>query len=177
MNETKEKKRGIGALDVLIIILVVAVLGNAGLRFWRSRRAAASEQAQLGNFTIQFTVRNIRDSSAKDYLTEGTVFYLDENNQVFGTVDQNFNSDYASRYYETKDGQIILVKSEIENDLKRVDVMRSVTAKGCYDSDNRFLLNGVTYLALNREVSIHSKYVSYTVLVTGISNSANSEAE
>ncbi len=176
MNETKEKKRGLGALDVMIIILAVAVLAGAGLRWMNSRREAASEKAELGNYTVTFIVRGIRDSSAQNYLKAGMNFYLDENGDIFGTLNENPSVDEASKYYEMPDGSIINVRTDVTGDQYRVDVMASVTAKGFKDEAGRFYLNGNKYLGMNREVSIHSKYVSYTVTITGVQSATQSVA-
>ena len=74
MNENDKKKRGLGALDVLIIVLILVVAGMAGFRYYRNSRVKANEAAELSNYIINFQVKNIRETSAGSYLKPGEVF-------------------------------------------------------------------------------------------------------
>ena len=168
MNGNTRPKKGLGALDVLILILLLVVIGSVGLRYMRSRNADASETAQLDNYVVSFQVKNIRNTSAENYLNEGDLFFLDENNQLFGTFRQVQSVLDAQKFYEMPDGSIASVSSHLSGDQYRVDVEASVTASGRMNDDGRFLLNGSRYIVLNDELKIHSKYVTFVVLVTDI---------
>ena len=85
MNGSETKKKGIGALDVLILILLAVVIGSVGLRYVRSRGSGASETAVTDQYVVSFQVKNIRNTSKERYMNKGDLFYLDENNQFFGT--------------------------------------------------------------------------------------------
>jgi len=168
MNGNTNNKKGLGALDVLILILLLVVIGSVGLRYMRSRNADTSETAQLDNYVVSFQVKNIRNTSAENYLNEGDLFYLEENKQIFGTFRQVQSVQDAQKFYEMPDGSVASVSSHLPGDQYRVDVEASVTASGRMNEDGRFLLNGSRYIVLNDELKIYSKYVVFTVLVTDI---------
>lgn len=171
MNENDKKKRGLGALDVVIIVLLLAVAGSAGFRYYRNSRVKASEAAELSNYVVNFQIKNIRGTSADNYLKEGEVFYLDENNELFGTYLTKTSYSDAQKYYEMPDGTVASVTTSLEGEQRRVDVEVSILAYGRTDENGCFLLNGKRYIVNNSELQIHSRYVSYTVLITGVSES------
>lgn len=168
MNESEKKKKGLGALDVMILILVVVVIGSAGLRYMRTHGSGAAETAQLDNYVVSFEVKNIRNTSADNYLNEGDLFYLDENNQLFGTFREILSVSDAQKFYEMPNGTIQSVSTRVSGDQYRVDVEASLTASGRVNDDGCFFLNGSRYIVLNDELKIHSKYVAFTVIVTDI---------
>lgn len=167
MNGSSEKKH-LGALDIMIIILILAVFGSVAFRYLNIRNSDVASGVQLDNYIITFEISDIRDSSARNYLETGTNFYFDDNDQFFGTLREGKTIQDAAKFYELSDGEIVYVSTDVTGELYRVDVEASVTAKGKIDADGRFLLDGSRYVGLNREVKIYSKYVSYTVLITGI---------
>ena len=168
MNGSETKKKGIGALDVLILILLAVVIGSVGLRYVRSRGSGASETAVTDQYVVSFQVKNIRNTSKERYMNKGDLFYLDENNQFFGTFRDVASAVDAQKYYEMPDGSIASVASRFSGDQYRVDVEASVTASGIMSKDRCFLLNGSRYIVLNDELKIHSKYVAFTVVITEI---------
>ena len=169
MNENEKKKRGLGALDVLIIVLLLAVAGSAGFRYYRDSRVKASQAAELSDYVITFQIKNIRETSANSYLIEGDEFYLDENNEYFGVYNGSISVADAQKYYEMDNGTVVSVMSKLPDEQYRVDVVGSVTASGREDSNKCFLLNGKRYIVNNGELQIHSRKVAFTVLVTDIS--------
>ena len=171
MNENDKKKRGLGALDVLIIVLILVVAGMAGFRYYRNSRVKANEAAELSNYIINFQVKNIRETSAGSYLKPGEVFFLDENNELFGTYLDKVSDSDAQKYYEMPDGSVVSILSRLEEGQRRVDVEGIISAYGRNDENGCFLLNGKRYIVNNSELQIHSRYVSYTVLITGINKS------
>jgi len=70
--------------------------------------------------------------------------------------------------YELSDGTVVLAKNNATGDLYRVDVEASFDVQGKTDGNGSLLLGGNRYVALNKEIEIYSKYVTYNVVVTGI---------
>ena len=169
MNENTRQKKRLGALDVLIIFLILAVAASVALRWYRGRNSDTASGVQMDPYVITFEIMNIRDSSAQSYLETGTNFYLEDTNQLFGTLREGKTIRDAEKYYEMPDGEIRLVSTDLTGDFYRVDVEASVTARGRMDGEGRFLLDGSKYIGTNREITIYSKYLTVTVLVTGIS--------
>ena len=168
MNEADKKKKGLGALDVMVLILAAAIIGSVVMRYLSNKGSDVAEGVQLDPYVITFSIQNIRDSSAENYLEKGTVFYLEDTDQVFGTLREGTSTNDAEKFYELDSGEIVRVKTEANGDLYRVDVEASVTAEGNVDDQGRFLLAGSKYVGLNREFAIYSKYVSFNIAVTGI---------
>ena len=171
MNENANqanKKKGLGALDVMILILLLVVIGSVGLRYMSIRNTDDTATAQAGSYVVTFQVKNIRNSSAEFYLNEGDLFFLDENTQLFGAFHEILSNNDAQKFYEMPDGSMMSVSSHLGGNQYRVDVEASLIASGMMTEDGSFLLNRNKYIGLNQELKIHSKYVSFTVVVTDI---------
>ena len=169
MNENSKQKKRLGALDFLILFLLIAVIGSAGYRWYSGRNSDTASGVQMDPYVITFLIADIRDSSAQNYLETGTNFYLADTDQFFGTLREGKTIRDAEKFYEMPDGELVKVSTDLTGDFYRVDVEASVTAHGRMDADGRFLLDGSKYIGANREITIYSKYLTVTVIVTGIS--------
>ena len=70
--ETKHRKqKGLGALDVFIILALLAVIAGAGLRAYMNRNADIGTSAALEDYIISFEVKDIRDSSNARHMNPG----------------------------------------------------------------------------------------------------------
>ena len=119
MNQPK--KQHIGALDVVIIVIVLVCAVSVGLRVMMTRNSDLDKNVQLENYIVSFKVMDIRDSSAKNYLQKGTNFYLDDSDEFFGTLREGVTVNDAETYYEMPDGTIVLAANNASGDLYRVD--------------------------------------------------------
>ncbi len=79
-----ENKKKLGALDVFIIVILIMCIVSIGLRVFSNKTSDISESTQLENYTVSFKVMGIRDSSARNYITKGTKFYLNDSNVYIG---------------------------------------------------------------------------------------------
>ena len=164
-----EKKKGLGALDVFIIIILLVCAVSIGFRIFADRNSEVGENIQLENYVLSFKVMGIRDSSARNYMEKGTKFYLTDSNVLLGTIsDRDITITDAKKYYEALDGSVVTAANTGTGDLYKVDVEAAFDVQGKIDSNGRFLLDGNQYLGLNQEVQIYSKYLAITILVTGI---------
>lgn len=170
MNNTIEKKKRIGALDVFIILLVVSCVLFLALRFIDLGGSDVNESAILDDYTVSFKVSDIRDSSAKNYLEPGTNFYLKETDTLFGTLLDGITISDAQEYHEMPDGKVVSTRNTATGSLYRVDVEGSFTVQGRLDQNGTLLLDGNKYIGLNKEISIYSKYLSIQIQITGIIN-------
>ncbi len=169
-QEKKEKRVRIGALDVFIIIAVLACVVGLGLRMFMKGDTVVNNNAVMEDYVISFSVSNIRASSVK-YFNKGDVFFIKENSMRFGELTET--SDLlARRYYTNMDGQVVYVMNESTDDrTKRVDLEAEIAVKGILDANGRFLLNGNQYLGVNKEIEIKSKYITVNVKITSIAKS------
>ncbi len=163
----KENKR-LGALDGLIIVVIIACLVSIGLRIFSTVNAGTNSSVELDNYIVSFKVMNIKDSSAKNYFEKGTTFYFDESGEVFGTLREGITIKDAEKFYEKPDGSIVLTTNNAVGDLYRVDVEASLNVKGTMDENGGFYLDGNKFIAPNKEIKIYSKYLSITITVTGV---------
>ncbi|MBE6625707.1 MAG: DUF4330 family protein [Ruminococcaceae bacterium] len=169
MNK-KERKLKFGALDVFIILVVIVCAVSIVLRYVSNKQSDVGASTPLENYVISFEVLDIKDTSAQNYLEPGTNFYLVESDVLLGTLREGITVRDAEKYYEMPNGDIVLAQNNATGDLYRVDVEGSFDAKGRVDSSGRFLLGGNTYIGINKEVKIYSKYLAVTVVITGITN-------
>ncbi|MBO7404530.1 MAG: hypothetical protein J6V24_06175, partial [Clostridia bacterium] len=64
MNENSKQKKRLGALDFLILFLLIAVIGSAGYRWYSGRNSDTASGVQMDPYVITFLIADIRDSSA-----------------------------------------------------------------------------------------------------------------
>lgn len=165
--KSKEKKR-LGALDGLIIIVLVICLVSVGLRVYSTMNSETGGNVKLEDYIVSFKVSNIKDSSAKNYFEKGTNFYLSQTGDFFGTLREGVIIRDAETYYEKSDGSVVLITNNAVGDLYRVDVEAALEAKGRVDENGAFYLGGNIFIAPNKEIMICSKYLSITVVITDI---------
>ncbi len=171
MNRNNANRKRFGALDVMIVILVAALLVGVGYRYITMRSSDQKQDALLDDYIVSIKINNIRNSSATNYLEKGTNFYLKESGELFGTLREGVTISDAETYYTLDDGQIVLARNNATGDLYRVDVQASFDVLGKTDADGSLLLGGNRYVAANKQVEIYSKYVSFIVTVTEITKS------
>lgn len=167
--EKKNTSKRLGALDIFIIIAIIAAIVCIGIRYLAMNKSEVAEKVELDEYNLSFSVLNIRASTAENYMDPDTVFYQKENGSYFGKLCEGLTINDAETFYETEDGTIVIGKNNAVGDLYRVDVDGNFIVKGKMDGNGSFLLNGNQYLAVNKTVLLASKYVTFTVVVTGIS--------
>ena len=170
MKKQKNKKT-LGTLDYFIIFALVAVIACLAIRFFSTDRSAFSEKVELDEYIVSFSIYDIKDSSAKNYMTPGSKFYIEETGLYLGELRENLTIKDAEKHYTLDNGEIIIGVNNSSGDLYRVDVDGSFIVKGQTDSDGRFLLGGNTYLGVNKEIEICSKYLAVTATITDIKKS------
>ncbi|MBQ7599709.1 MAG: hypothetical protein IJU57_03440 [Clostridia bacterium] len=165
MNETKRK---LGALDIFIIVIAVLLIAGIGVRFFLTRNSNVNEKTDLEEYIVSFKIMDIRDTSAQNYFNPGTNFYVDQDGSFFGTLQEGLRVSDAKRYYYLDSGEVITSLNNATGDLYRVDVEGSFKVSGITAADGKFLLNGNTYIAENKEVKVYSKYLSVMLLITSV---------
>ena len=168
MNAQKQKRK-LGALDVFIIVIAVALVAGIGIRFFLTRNSNVGEKVELEEYIVTFKVMDIRDSSAQNYFTPGINFYVDQDDSFFGTLQEGLTVTDAKKYYYLDSGEVVSALNNATGDLYRVDVEGSLKVTGVIDQYGKFLLNGNTYIAENREVKVYNKYLSVVLLITSVS--------
>lgn len=168
MNNQKEQTKRLGALDIFIILAVLACLISVGLRFIAVRNSSVGNNVQTENYIVSFKVSDIRDSSAKNFMQKDTKFYIKDSGLLLGTLREGNTISDAEKYYYLHDGEIVRMTNNSTGDLYRVDVEGSLDCVGTMSEDGTFLLNGNQYIGVNQDLNIYSKYLAITVKITGI---------
>ncbi len=163
-----EKKKKIGALDIFIILAVIACIACIGIRYFATIRSSVSEKVQLDDYVVSFRVSSIKDSSAKNYMTPNTNFYVKETGMYFGSLLEGLTIRDAQKAYEMPNGDVVIGENNAVGDLYRVDVDAKIMVKGKTDENGCFLLNGNTYVGANKIFNLYSKYLAIQVTVTDV---------
>ncbi|MBE6542309.1 MAG: hypothetical protein E7672_07675 [Ruminococcaceae bacterium] len=167
MKKTNSKKR-LGVLDIFIIIIVLVCVASVVIRYVGIDNSQVSSEVQLDNYILSFNIKNIKDSSANNYMEKGTKFFIQSSGEYLGTLREGVTISDAVRYYELQNGQSIAVPNTATGDLYRVDVEASLDVQGVLREDGTFLLGGNQYVAVNKEITVYSKYLTVTIMVTDI---------
>ena len=168
MNENKQTKRRLGALDWCLIIAAVLLIVGICFRLNVFRLFTPKQTPQLEEYLVTFRVANIRSTSG-DLFEEGTVFYAESGKNVFGTVTGSVTITPAEIYTEDEDGKCVLLYYSGDGDDSRVDVSGVFRVAACISEDKGlYMLNGETYIAPNQSLTIYSDRLTVTVLITGI---------
>ena len=158
-----KKKFRFNILDVIIILVVVACLAGAAVRY--------SLPAKLGitpggnkEAIVTFFVENVRTDTI-DALIEGDEYFSKEHDTVFGTLYNvaGFQIEPHVVYGEDSNG---LVRSSTIN--HRSDLIGYFKVKGM-ETDRGFLLNNSKKIAPGDNIEIYSSNRRMTILVENIS--------
>lgn len=162
-----EKKTGIGALDVVIILALCACVIGAGLAFVFSRATAETvvKEQDFEEYVISFEAYGIRQSTAQ-MINSGEMYYYDSDD--FGVLNDNITLTPAVVYVENDDGVCVKSYAPENGDYTKVDISGSFTVKGIRNSKGFFLLNGETKLVPNKSFIVQNDTVSFGISVTDI---------
>lgn len=163
-----EKKKGLGALDVIIILALCACVVAAGFAFVFERTTAevAVTENDFEEYIISFEIYSMRQSSAQ-MLNPGDVFYTSDSDD-FGVMNDNITITPAVVYVQDDEGNFIKTYAPENGDYTKVDVSGAFTVKGVRDSQGFFLLNGETRLMPNKSLIIRTDMVETNITITDI---------
>ncbi len=161
-------KKGIGALDAVIIIALVACIAAGVLAFLYSRSTAdpVATENDMEDYVISFEIYGIRQSNAQ-MLKTGEKYYTSESEE-FGVMNENLTITPAVVYVQGEDGKCYKSYAPENGDYTKVDISGSMTVKGVRDSKGYFLLNGSTKLMPNKSIIVRNGTIAVNINITGI---------
>lgn len=170
-NTEKEKRTPrFGVLDAVIILLVVCLI--AGIYFRSNIIEWFANQRNIGDYTVTFTVDNIRYTTP-NYVNIGDKVVFADSGEEFGTIlqvsEDMSNSallSTVSKEVFTDNGKVIEVY--YPNTESRVDAEGRLLCRGSYTEDGGFLVNGSTYLSAGQTVMVRTELVTLTLRVLKI---------
>lgn len=171
-HPTEKSGKGIGALDVFIVLALVLCVAGAALRIYM-KRSDVRDEPQLEDYLISFEVKDIRTTSS-ELFSDGEVFYIKDTGEAFGKISGNVSITPAELYVTDSEGNYILTYSPDNGDSSRIDVSGTMLVSGYCDENGVFLLGGSTILTPNRTFDLRSKSLTVTMTVTAISKAASS---
>lgn len=171
-NSIKRPKFGI--LDAVIILLVIVAV--VGIYFRYNIVEILSGTQNLDNYTVTFTINNIRYTTP-NYIDVGDDVYFVSDNELFGTlinVSENMGAlsiTPASEYFTTSNGEIVEVF--YPNSETRISATGRLNCIGRYSEEGGFLVNGSTYISPGQYIDVRTEYVTVTLYISEINLAEN----
>lgn len=163
-----EKKKGVGVLDVIIILALCAcvVAGGFAFIFERETSETVAKEKDLEEYVISFRVNSMRQSSSQMF-DVGDTYYCPDSNE-FGVLNENLTITPAVVYVENDSGECIKTYAPENGDRTRVDVSGSFRVKGTRNSLGFFLLNGTQELVPNDSIIVRTDNLAVNICITDI---------
>ncbi len=176
MNGSVKQKKGLGALDWVILILAVFIAGSFVLRYMNLEEKGLRQDSVLDDYVLTVEITGIREESANSYFNEDTQFYFTDTGKYLGKI-LSSNPNSTSQYYELLDGTVqnVPMVTEEAKDLLRMDVSAEIQVKGQYKNGS-FYHESNKVIGLNKEIAICSKFVSVTAVVTSIRSAQSAQS-
>lgn len=157
-NKVENSKKRFNIIDFLIILVVLALVLSIALRYNLADRVGITSRSD--EVTVSFLVQKVSPTTI-DAILPGDVFYIDQNSVLLGTLltAQRYE---AEQYHENEDGEMILSYTSAY-----IDIRGEIKASGSM-TDSGFMLNGTTFIAPNKKITVKSKNVTCDIIVTSI---------
>ncbi len=158
-NKSGENRRiPFNAVDIAIVLLILACIIGIYLRFERESQIATGEGEE---YTVEFVCEKVRYTTG-DYIRGDLQVFMTDGERKLGTLGQTVVK--PSFEEKTVNGRKIIAHYPSDT---LVDIYSSVTVKGIMTA-NGFLIGGDTYIAPNSILDISAKNVDMTVRVLSI---------
>ena len=184
-NNVKLKEKKVGKLrfnviDAFIIILLVACIAVAILRFTIVDEVWANAAGE--KYYITFKADSLTYSQLESIVAlidsetsesgDNWVYLADENTKI-GNLTEILGQNREKLAFKNADGSIILAPySENEEDENVTWSLEGIIlCYGTYNENNGFLLNNTKYIAANTDMVVRTAFCEFTVTVTDIEKS------
>lgn len=174
MKNGVKKAPSFGILDAVIILLVIVAV--VGVYFRYNIIGLITSSQGLEDYTVSFTVENIRYTTP-EFVNVGDDVYFADDGKYFGTltnVSENMGALSiipASEYFTTQSGEVIEVHYPDEQ--SRVNASGRMECTGRYSENGEFLVDGKAYIACGQYVGITTEYVTVDVRIDKIAPKAS----
>ena len=152
-------KRRISAIDVLIVLLLLAAVVGVGFKVFAGNVGLFAGETQ--EYYVSYVVEGA-DSQISKYITEGSGFYT-EDGTAFGTVTGDVITTPAKIYNMNSNGEYVVSYSSggEKEDISGTFLVRaSETEKG--------IVCGEKYISAGMRVSLTGNGVSVEILITDV---------
>lgn len=172
MHSTEKEKKSprFGVLDAVMILLVVFLI--AGIYFRSNILEWISNQRNVRDYTVTFTVDNIRYTTP-NYINVGDKVVFASNGEAFGTIIEESEGASNIALSVTPSSEIFTDNGHVievfyPNNESRVDVKGRLSCRGTYSEDGGFLVNGSTYLSAGQTVTVRTEWVTMELRILEI---------
>lgn len=158
-----------GVLDALIILLAIVII--VGVYFRYSIVEWISNSSGLKEYTISYSIDNIRYTTP-NYINVGDKVYFADSGEEFGTlinVSESMGAlsiTLASEYFTTSQGAIVEVPyPTLES---RVNAVGKLSCTGRYAEDGSFFVNGSTFISSGQQIKVNTAYATVVIRIDSI---------
>ena len=165
-SENTKKLPRFGALDVLIILVVIVLI--VGIFFRYKLLDIITAQQNLNEYNVAFSVDNVRYTTP-DYISVGDTVYL--NGEKFGIISSGAENAGAlsvapaSEMFTDSNGNIIEVHYPNET---RVSFSGNMLCNAMVSETGAILVNGDVYIAPGQTLEVTTELVSITIEINSI---------
>ena len=157
-DKNQGKKIRFNIIDLLIVLAVIAVIGTVIVRYDvadKIGKAAVEDSAR-----ITLLVQSIREEACNSVNDGDEVTWVQEATRMGNIVRKEVSP--AVLYSSREDGVIIKNESALTYDLRcTVDIKGTV-------SDDGYLLNGVSYIAPGKSITIRNHDITLSAIVLSV---------
>lgn len=157
-DKNQGKKIRFNIIDLLIVLAVIAVIGTVIVRYDvadKISKAAVEDSAR-----ITLLVQSIREEACNSVNDGDEVTWVQEATRMGNIVRKEVSP--AVLYSSREDGVIIKNESALTYDLRC-----TVDTKGTV-SDDGYLLNGVSYIAPGKSITIRNHDITLSAIVLSV---------
>jgi hypothetical protein len=166
-NDNVKKVPRFGVLDLVIILLVIVAV--IGIYFRYNIAEAITNARDLKQYTISYSIDNIRSTTADSFINVGDDVYFISDNKKFGTLTSASENkgpldiSYPSELFTTVEGEIVEVFYPTNSSRRKAE--GRLVCDGRYSTDGSFLVNGSTHIAMGQYIDVRTEYVTFTVRI------------
>ena len=168
-NQKVKNAPKFGVIDAVIILLVI--LAVVGIYFRYNIIDLISENKKLEQYTITFSIENIRQTTP-NYVNVGDNVYFAADSELFGTL-MAFSENTgalsitpASEYFTNSAGEFTEVF--YPNNESRINAVGKLSCEGRYSAEGGLLVNGESHLSAGQTVEVQTEYVTVTMRIDDI---------
>lgn len=164
-----QKSRKINALDIFIIILVIASVAGIIYRQYTSDLPTKTEGE--ASYEVHFSVKNISFTVPSYLKTDDKIYF--ETGDFFGNLLNNNDNDQDSALVVTPASVVLTDEngnyvSAMYPDGSRVDANGSILCKCVKTADGRYLLGGTRYITPGESITVRTELVDLTITITSV---------
>ena len=172
-ENAKKSKRGINALDVVIVLLVICLLGTVGYRIYKG--VSDPDINKESKYIVEYSCDGVYNSLA-DYIERGDAIYFAKNGERLGHAYLGKEDTHVlMNATEDKGGEEVESGTEAENAEEPVSYDKvSATGKLKLNADALYQKNGNIYeigdisIAVGSVIEVYTVNTVFTITVTNI---------